>query len=75
MKRLLLIGSAIAALALGSVAAYASTVTVSTVSPWAYACGHTTFGNSVTKTDTPDLNGCPSTETRGSTATPSQRTT
>jgi len=65
MKRLVLIGSAIAALALGSVVAYASTVTVSTVSPWAYACGHTTFANPATKTDTPDSNGCPSTDTPG----------
>jgi hypothetical protein len=65
MKRLVMIGSAIAALAFGSVAAYASTTTVSTVSPWAYACGHTTFGNPVTKTDTPDSNGCPSTDTHG----------
>jgi hypothetical protein len=50
MKRLLMIGSAIAALALGSVAAYAST-TVTTASPWAYACGHTTTGNPATATD------------------------
>jgi hypothetical protein len=65
MKRLVMIGSAIAALALGSVAAYASTATVSTVSPWAYACGHTTFTNPATKTDTPDQNGCPATDTLG----------
>jgi hypothetical protein len=52
MKRLLLIGSAIAALAWGSVAAYASTTTVTTASPWAYACGHTTFGTATaTATD------------------------
>src|ERR1700674_4216065 len=68
MKRLLLIGSAIAALALGSVAAYASTVTVSTVSPWAYACGHTTFANPATKADTPDANGCPANDTAGTAA-------
>ena len=68
MKRLLLIGSAIAALALGSVAAYASTVTVSTVSPWAYACGHTTFANPATKADTPDSNGCPANDTAGTAA-------
>src|ERR1700674_3449400 len=68
MKRLLLIGSAIAALALGSVAAYASTVTVSTVSPWAYACGHTTLANPATKADTPDSNGCPATDTAGTAA-------
>jgi len=65
MKRLLLIGSAIAALAMGSVAAYASTATVSTVSPWAYACGHTTFANSATKADTPGLNGCPANDVAG----------
>src|SRR5260370_3949341 len=65
MKRLLLIGSAIAALALGSVAAYASTATVSTVSPWAYACGHTTFANPATKADTPDSNGCPANDVAG----------
>jgi hypothetical protein len=68
MKRLLLIGSAIAALALGSVAAYASTVTVSTVSPWAYACGHTTSANPASKTDTPDSNGCPANDTTGTAA-------
>jgi hypothetical protein len=51
MKRLVLIGSAIAALALGSVAAYASTATVSTVSPWAFACGHTTLANPATATN------------------------
>ena len=52
MKRLVLMGSAIAALAWGSVAAYASTATVTTVSPWAYACGHTTTtGNPATATD------------------------
>lgn len=48
MKRLLLIGSAIAALAFGSVGAYATSVTVS---PWAYACNHTSYGNPVTATD------------------------
>ena len=52
MKRLVLMGSAIAALAWGSVAAYASTATVTTASPWAYACGHTTFGTpTATATD------------------------
>jgi hypothetical protein len=51
MKRLVMIGSAIAALALGSVAAYAATATVTTASPWAYACGHTTSGNPATATD------------------------
>ncbi len=65
MKRLVMIGSAIAALALGSVAAYASTATVSTVSPWAYACGHTTFANPATKADTPDSNGCPANDVAG----------
>ena len=65
MKRLLLIGSAMAALAVGSVAAYASTATVSTVSPWAYACGHTTFGNPATRADTPDENGCPPDDVAG----------
>ena len=45
MKRLIMISAAIAALAFGSVAAYATTVTVS---PWAYSCGHTDFGNPVT---------------------------
>jgi hypothetical protein len=65
MKRLLMIGSAIAALAWGSVAAYASTATITTVSPWAYACGHTTFGNPATKQDTPDTNGCPADDVAG----------
>ena len=65
MKRLVMIGSAIAALALGSVVAYASTTTVSTVSPWAYACGHTTFANPATKADTPDSNGCPANDVAG----------
>jgi len=52
MKRLVMIGSAIAALAWGSVAAYASTATVTTASPWAYACSHTTFGTATaTATD------------------------
>jgi hypothetical protein len=68
MKRLVMIGSAIAALAFGSVAAYASTTTVSTVSPWAYACGHTTFANPATKADTPDSNGCPANDTPGTAA-------
>ena len=65
MKRLVMIGSAIAALAWGSVAAYASTATVTTASPWAYACGHTTFGNPATKEDTPDTNGCPANDVPG----------
>lgn len=65
MKRLVMIASAIAALALGSVAAYASTATVTTVSPWAYACGHTTFANPATKADTPDQNGCPANDVAG----------
>jgi len=65
MRRLVLIGSAIAALAWGSVAAYASTATVTTASPWAYACGHTTFGNPATKEDTPDTNGCPANDVAG----------
>ena len=65
MKRLVMIGSAIAALAWGSVAAYASTATITTVSPWAYACGHTTFGNPATKEDTPGTNGCPATDVAG----------
>src|SRR5256885_9736867 len=65
MKRLVMIGSAIAALAWGSVAAYASTATVTAGSPWAYACGHTTSGNPATKEDTPDTNDCPSTDVAG----------
>jgi len=65
MKRLVMIGSAIAALAWGSVAAYASTATITTVSPWAYACGHTTFGNPATKQDTPDTGGCPANDVLG----------
>ena len=65
MKRLVMIGSAIAALAWGSVAAYASTATVTTASPWAYACGHTTFDTPTTKADTPGSNGCPSTDVAG----------
>jgi hypothetical protein len=47
------------------VAAYASTATVTTVSPWAYACGHTTFANPATKADTPDSNGCPANDVAG----------
>ena len=66
MKRLVMIGSAIAALAWGSVAAYASTETVTTASPWAYACGHTTFGTpAATKEDTPGTNDCKSTDVAG----------
>ena len=65
MKRLVAIGAAIAALALGSVAAYASTATVSTVSPWAYACGHTVFGNPVTQQDLPGEASCPSGDVLG----------
>jgi hypothetical protein len=65
MKRLAMLGSAIAALAWGSVAAYASTATITTVSPWAYACGHTTSANPATKMDTPDTNGCPSNDVAG----------
>jgi hypothetical protein len=66
MRRLVLIGSAIAALAWGSVAAYASTATITTVTPWAYACGHTTFGTTTaTKADTPDSNGCPANDVAG----------
>ena len=70
MRRLVLIGSAIAALAWGSVAAYASTATVTTASPWAYACGSTTFGtgNTATKADTPGQNECPSTDKIGTAA-------
>jgi hypothetical protein len=67
MKRLVMIGSAIAALAWGSVAAYASTTTITTVSPWAYACGNTTFGNgtTATKADTPGAGGCPAGDVAG----------
>src|SRR2546429_9426173 len=65
MKRLVMIGSAIAALAWGSVAAYASTATVTTASPWAYACGNTTFDPPTTKADTPGENGCPRTDVAG----------
>jgi hypothetical protein len=66
MKRLVMIGSAIAALAWGSVAAYASTATVTTASPWAYACGSTTFGTpAATKQDTPGTGGCPANDVLG----------
>ena len=65
MKRLFLIVAAIAALAFGSVAAYATSFTVS---PWAYSCGHTDFGNPVTRADTPDSNGCPATDIAGDSA-------
>src|SRR3989449_1725402 len=65
MKRLFMIAAAIAALAFGSVAAYATSVTVS---PWAYSCGHTTFGNPVTRADTPDTNDCPATDVAGDAA-------
>src|SRR6184192_612800 len=65
MKRLFLIVAAIAALAFGSVAAYATSFTVS---PWAYSCGHTDFGNPVTRADTPDENGCPATDVAGDAA-------
>jgi hypothetical protein len=30
-----------------------------TVHPWAYACGHTSFGNPATKADTPGTGDCP----------------
>jgi hypothetical protein len=50
---------------MSSVVAYASTATVSTVSPWAYACGHTTFANPAHKTDNPGTAGCPETDTLG----------
>jgi hypothetical protein len=36
-----------------------------TVAPWAYACGHTTFGNPVTATDNPTMSGCPAGDTAG----------
>ena len=64
MKRRLLIGPAIAGLMLmlGSVAASATSFTLS---PWAFACGHTTFANPATATDTPDENGCPANDTAG----------
>src|SRR5436309_15945135 len=65
MKRLVMMGSAIAALAWGSVAAYASTETVITASPSAYACGHTTFDTPTTKADIPGSNLCPSTDVAG----------
>src|SRR2546425_1162644 len=65
MKRLFIIAAAIAALAFGPAAAYATSVTVS---PWAYSCGHTTFGNPVTRADTPDTNDCPATDVAGDAA-------
>src|SRR5438874_3552681 len=65
MKRLFLIVAAIAALAVGSVAAYATSFTAS---PWAYSCGQTDFGNPVTRADTPDSNGCPATDVAGDSA-------
>jgi hypothetical protein len=49
MKRLLLIPAAMAALAFGSISAFATSFTVS---PWAYACGHTIFANPATATAT-----------------------
>jgi LPXTG-motif cell wall-anchored protein len=63
MKRLLLVPAAIAALILGSGIAQAATTF--TVSPWAYSCGKTDSGNPVTRTDTPDSNGCPAGDTAG----------
>ena len=65
MKRLFMIAAATAALAFGSVAAYATSFTVS---PWAYSCGQTDFGNPVTRADTPDSNGCPATDIAGDSA-------
>jgi hypothetical protein len=66
MKRLFMITAAIAALALGSVAAYATNVTVS---PWAYSCGNTDFASptspTITRADIPDSNGCPSADVPG----------
>lgn len=64
MKRRFLIGPVIAGLMLmlGSVAASATSFTLR---PWAFACGHTTFANPATATDTPDQNGCPATDTAG----------
>ena len=65
MKRLFLIVAAIAALAFGSVAANATSFSVS---PWAYSCGHTDFGTTVTRADTPGSNGCPATDVAGDSA-------
>jgi hypothetical protein len=62
MKRLLLIPAAIAALAFGSVSAFATSFTVA---PWAYSCGKTDFGNPVSRADTPDSNGCPEDDAEG----------
>src|SRR2546426_1009896 len=70
MKRLFMIATAIAALAFGSVAAYATSVTVS---PWAYSCGHTDFGNPVTRADTPDEHDCPATDVAGDAAAATRR--
>src|SRR5207245_3079426 len=38
----------------------AASATAFTVHPWAFACGHTSFGNPATKADTPGTGGCPS---------------
>src|SRR2546428_3305222 len=65
MKRLFMIAAAIAALAFGSVAACATSVTVSR---WAYPCGHTTSGNPVTRADTRDTNDCRATDVAGDAA-------
>jgi hypothetical protein len=65
VKRLLLIPAAIGALIFGSIGASATNFTLS---PWAYSCGHTDFGTTVTRADTPDSNGCPATDTPGTAA-------
>jgi hypothetical protein len=63
MRRLVLIPLAMAAaLAFGMISAAATTFTVN---PWAYACGHTTFHNPATATDTPGDNGCPADDVAG----------
>lgn len=57
LSALATIGAAVM-LAFAAVPASAAAITSFTISPWAYACGHTSFGNPITKMDTPDENGC-----------------
>jgi hypothetical protein len=66
MKHLLLVLSAISALIFGTVAASAAATV--TISPWAYSCGHTEFGNPVHRDDTPGSNGCSGDDVQGTAA-------
>jgi hypothetical protein len=69
-KRLLVIPSSIAIIATAAVLAFSSVAASAasiafTVGPWAYSCGHTDFNNPVTRSDTPDSNGCSADDVAG----------